>query len=107
MEVCVASSSWAEAPRDILRLIFASLPVDARLRCKEVCKSWRWIAKDPLLWQEVDLSDKSGVAVRSAALLLAVGATAAGRMRTLDVSGWEGMDVTALCSVARLSASTL
>lgn len=103
----VIGPDWAGAPRDLLRRVFLSLPVDARLRCKEVCKPWCRIAKDPMLYAEVDLGSKSGVGTRSAALLLAVGTAAAGHLRKLDVSDWEGCDMTALCVAARLSARTL
>jgi hypothetical protein len=105
--IVVDQSGWARTPGDILRCVFLFVPVDERLRCKEVCKPWRLVAKDPALYAEVDLGDNSGVAVRSAALLVAVGVAAAGHLRKLDVTGWEDCDMSALCVVARLSARTL
>ena len=106
-DAAVDRSGWARTPGDLLRRIFILVPVDARLRCKEVCKPWRLAAIDSTLYAEVDLGDSSGVAMRSASLLLAVGIAAAGHLRKLDVTGWEDCDMSALCVVARLSARTL
>jgi hypothetical protein len=74
---------------ELVRAIFLALPVDARLRAREVCRGWRAFLNDATLWQICDLSDSSGVvARRTHALLLAACAPARGTLRVLDATGW-------------------
>jgi len=73
---------------ELISAIFAQLPVDSRLRCREVCRGWRAFLADARLWQVLDLSLSSGVARRSLALLRAASERAQGTLRELDVSGW-------------------
>jgi len=75
------------------QLIFAQLPVDSRLRCREVCRGWRAFLADARHWQVLDLSLSSGVARRTVALLCAASERARGTLRELDVSGWFCMPV--------------
>jgi hypothetical protein len=73
---------------EALTLIFEQLPLDARLRCAEVCRAWRAVAQDARLWLCLDLSPGSGVtAPRTAALLEAALRRAGRTLQTLDVSG--------------------
>ena len=48
-------------PPTVVHKIFLLLPVDARLRCSEVCRAWRALIADPVLWQRLDLSTTSGI----------------------------------------------
>jgi len=73
---------------ELASLVFAQLPVDSRLRCREVCRGWRAFLADARHWQVLDLSLSSGVARRTLALLRAASERARGTLRELDVSGW-------------------
>jgi hypothetical protein len=64
--------------------VLAALPVDARLRCAEVCKTWFAAVMDRSLWLRVDLSRESGLTQAvTPSLLRAVSARAAGHMQAL------------------------
>ena len=66
--------------------VFAALPIDARLRCAEVCKAWRSATSAMELWLHVDLSESSGVTSHvSNALLRAACARAGGDLLSLDI----------------------
>jgi len=78
---------------ELASLVFALLPVDARLRCREVSRGWRAFLADARHWQVLDLSLSSGVARRSLALLRAASEHARGTLRQLDVSSWYYMPV--------------
>ena len=78
---------FAPLPFDLAALVFLLLPVDTRLRCREVARGWRDALEDHRLWEELDLSRASGVK-RSPALLRAASLRAHGHVRTLDLSGW-------------------
>jgi hypothetical protein len=49
----------ADAPCAVeaLTLVFSLLPVDARLRCREVCRAWRDALAASSLWTRLDLSE--------------------------------------------------
>jgi hypothetical protein len=71
-------------PHSLLVRVLAALPLDCRLRCTEVCRTWRAAVSDRSLWLRVDLSATSGVTHEvTAALLHAAAMCAAGRMQTL------------------------
>jgi hypothetical protein len=71
-------------PHSLLVRVLAALPADTRLRCAEVCKTWRAAVSDRSLWLRVDLSRESGVTrAVTAALLRAVATRAAGHVQTL------------------------
>jgi len=78
---------------ELVSAIFALLPVDSRLRCREVCRGWRAFLADARHWQVLDLSLSSGVARRMLALLCAASERTRGTLRELDVSGWYQMPV--------------
>jgi F-box domain len=78
---------------ELASLVFALLPVDSRLRCREVCRGWRAFLAGVRFWQVCDLGLSSGVARRSPALLRAASERARGTLRELDVSGWYRMGV--------------
>ena len=79
-------------PTALAHAIFFLLPVDSRLRCREVCKAWRRALEDPeQLWSRCDLSASSVLtAPRSSKLLHAAASRARGGLRKLDVSGPTG-----------------
>jgi hypothetical protein len=59
-------------------LVFALIPVDTRLHCREVCRGWRAALSDASYWKELDLSDTSGVAARITPALLFAASRLAG-----------------------------
>jgi len=78
---------------ELASLVFAQLPVDSRLRCREVCRGWCAFLADARHWQVLNLSLSSGVARRTLALLHAASERARGTLRELDVSSWYLMPV--------------
>jgi hypothetical protein len=93
-------------PLSIVFAIFALLPVDARLRCREVCCGWRAVLRERSLWLRLDLSKASGGLARPAtdALLLAAAEPAGGQLRSLDVCECEA-GVTHACLLAVVTAN--
>jgi hypothetical protein len=91
--------------------LFARLPVDQRLRCREVSRAWCAALSDVSLWTRLDLSAASGVAAahleNAAGLLAAAALRARGQLRSVDVTGCRGLDFAALRSVVAGSAATL
>jgi hypothetical protein len=65
--------------------IFASLPVDARLRAAGVCRSWRCMLAERALWTRLDLTPASGVRNPTNALLRAAAARAGGQLEVLHL----------------------
>ncbi len=57
-EECLALTAL---PPALWHALFALLPVDQRLRCREVSRGWCASLKDCTLWTRLDLSDSSGV----------------------------------------------
>ena len=49
---------FAPLPHDLVALIFRLLPVDTRLRCREVARGWRDALEDHRLWAELDLCSR-------------------------------------------------
>ena len=73
------------------------LPVDARLRAREVSRGWRALLRKPRFWLELDFSPESGVVARTLrALLFAAGERGRGHLHTLDLTGTEGLRTTHL-----------
>ncbi len=48
------SSALPPLPLSIVFAIFALLPVDARLRCREVCCGWRAVLRERSLWLRLE-----------------------------------------------------
>jgi hypothetical protein len=100
----------AALPRDLVgRHIFGRLPVDLRLRCREVCSAWRDTLSDVSNWQRLDLSDASGGLTwpASDALLRAAVARAGGQLQALNVFGCELTHAEVLAAVTASAAATL
>jgi F-box domain len=93
---------------DVLAAVFALVPVDTRLRCREVSKAWRAFLDQPWLWQSVNLSPASGlVAKPTCALLRAATERAQGKLQVLDVSDCHGFTFPTLVEVVRANRETL
>jgi hypothetical protein len=88
--------------------VFARLPVDARARCKLVCRGWRDTLMDVSLWTRLDLSPSSGVrvAVKDAVLSGASG-LARGGLTALDASDCFNVTHDALLAVVAANAGAL
>ena len=81
-------------PPDIVALLFSLLPLDTRLRAREVCRGWRFFLEDASWWECVDLGYDCGVNPRflsdsrlALALLRAACVRAKGNLESLDLSG--------------------
>ena len=88
-EAAAASApvTFASLPPPLVVRVFALLPVDARLRCAEVCRGGRALTlAERSLWTRLDLTRAGGVADPSAALLAAAAARAGGQLETLRVA---------------------
>ena len=84
---------FGELPLDFVALVFLRLPLDARLRAREVSRGWRALLNEPRFWLVLDFSPGSGVVARmSRALLFAAGERGRGHLHTLDLTGAEGFD---------------
>jgi hypothetical protein len=98
-------------PPALWHALFALLPVDQRLRCREVCRAWCAALEERSLWTRLDLSAGSGVAAAQLAnttgLLAAAALRAGGQLQSLDVTGCVHLDVAALHGVVCGSAGTL
>ena len=93
---------------DVLAAVFALVPVDSRLRCREVSRAWKAFLDQPWLWQSCSLTPASGlVAKPSCALLLAATARAQGQLRELDVAGCNGFTFPTLLEVVRANRAAL
>ena len=67
-------TQFGELPWDFVALVLMRLPVDARLRAREVSRGWRALLNEPRFWLVLDFSRGSGVVARlTRALLFAAG----------------------------------
>jgi hypothetical protein len=99
----------SRVPHALVLHILSLLPVDCRLRCAEVYRSWRAAADDPTLWRRLDLSTATGglTCVASDSLLRAAAARAAGHLETLDVSGCFHITHAALLAVVTANSASM
>ena len=98
-------------PRWFVHAVFLLLPVDTRLRCREVNRAWRGLLDDTTFWARIDASVSSGLRRFSEALLRAAVAKAGGQLRALDITGrnfvvFNRLNVL-LLEVAAANAATL
>jgi hypothetical protein len=96
-----AAPALAPLPHALVLHILSLLPVDTRLRCAEVCRSWRAALEERSLWLRLDLS-ASGVSPKreaTDALLHAAAARARGELVALDLRGCEHVTSDALLAV--------
>jgi hypothetical protein len=103
------SSALSPLPASLSLAVFALLPVDARLRCREVCRGWRAVLLERSLWLRLDLSAASGGLARPAkdALLRAAAARAGGQLQSIDVTECPGITHEALLAVLTANAGAL
>jgi hypothetical protein len=73
-------------PPELVERILLEVPLDDRLRGREVCRGWRAFLGRPGLWEVLDFSR---LARRTPALLAAAAAQSQGALRVLDLSGWR------------------
>jgi hypothetical protein len=111
-EEAAPATTVAALPRALLAKVLARLPVDARLRCSEVCRDWRHVlTTEHSLWTALDLSESSGVmhAVTDA-LLRAAAAKAGGALTALNLTGCYArcyVSYAALLEVVACSSASL
>jgi hypothetical protein len=75
---------FSSLPHSLVVRVLAALPVDARLLCAEVCRTWRAAVLDRSLWLRVDLSRASGVThAVTEGLLHVISKRAAGHLQAL------------------------
>ena len=81
-------TQFGELPLEVVALILLCLPVDARLRAREVSRGVRTLLNEPRFWLALDFSPGSGVEARlTRALLFAAGERGRGHLHTLDLTG--------------------
>ena len=81
-------TKFGELPLDFVALVLMRLPLDARLRAREVSRGWRALLNELRFWLVLDFSPGSGVVARlTRALLFAAGERARGHLHTLDLTG--------------------
>jgi hypothetical protein len=104
-----AAGDLSQLPRALLQAILARLPVDCRLHCATVCRSWRGALDEPSLWLRLDLSAAGGVRPRHAcdALLSAAVARADGKLQLLDATGCSRLSRAALLAAAAANGEAL
>ena len=104
-EACEAALSLpllGPLPGDLVKLILRLLPLDTRLRAREVRRGWCALLDDASFWTRVDLSKSCGVNPRfldswrrGLALLRAACARTKGGLLSVDLSGvfvgWQGV----------------
>lgn len=50
--------NWAELPSELIYSILLRLSVPDRLaNARNVCRSWRRVCQDPLMWREIEMRD--------------------------------------------------
>jgi hypothetical protein len=100
-------------PLALVLCIFSLLPVDMRLRCREVCRAWRAALEDVTLWTRLDLGVASGIArsvVSRAAwnsLLRCAAARAGGGLLAVQAADNPRICGEELARVAALNAGAL
>ena len=80
-------------PPNVVAVLFSLLPLDARLRAREVCRGWRLVLEDASsIWTRVDLGVGCGVNPRflsdsrlALALLRAACVRAKGTLQSVDL----------------------
>jgi hypothetical protein len=97
----------ASLPHALVLFIFSLVPVDARLRCLEVCKGWYATLNERSLWTRLDMSAAAGLAQPATQALLRAAARAGGQLQALHLTDSVAITHDALLAVARANADTL
>ena len=86
--------TFASLPHEVAKLIFARLPLDERLRAREVSPAWREVLLDVRLWTRINLGVGCGVPprylterLRALALLRAACVRAKDGLHSVGLSG--------------------
>ena len=104
----VAERRLDELPHDLIRRIFAHVPIETKLRCSEVCRKWRDALKlDSSTWQTLSFYKLSGLHYTNLALLHAALKRASGALLVLDLSGWAGLELSVLLQIVKSHSRTL
>ena len=108
MSAELAPVTFASLPLALRLACFGRVPVDARLRCAEVCRAWRAATREKRLWQRVDLSRFGGVTCAASDVLLrAVSCKACGQLEALEIGGCECITDAALLEVLADNAASM
>ena len=91
---------------DELEMIFLLLPVNSRLRCREVCRAWRAFLDRENMWHVCIMLPASGEKRRSEELLRAASARAGGSMRVL-VANYRTISAPELLAVVSENSASL
>jgi hypothetical protein len=104
-----ASSPLARLPHALMLAVYDRLPVDARARCKLVCRGWNSMLSEVRgCVPRLDLSRSSGVRVRvTDAVLRGASGLARGGLTALDVSDCRDVTYEALLAAATANAGAL
>jgi hypothetical protein len=103
-----AAPALAPLPLALVLVIFSLLPVDTRMRCAEVCRSWRAALEERSLWIRLDfLSGVSPTCVVTDALLHAAVARARGELVSLSVGDCAGVTSDALLAAVTANGGAL
>ena len=70
----------APLPLDLAERILVLVPVDSRLRCREVARRWRSALSDARLWRDLDMGKRSLSVPRSIVLMQTASALAGGSL---------------------------
>lgn len=111
MQADEAACVFGPLPLALCCLIFALLPVDSRMRCREVCRAWRDALEERSLWRRLDLSAAGGVAPErvNEPFLRAAVARARGDMEALLLTdcGTHTLECATIEDIAATHARTL
>jgi hypothetical protein len=98
----------APLPQALALRVFFLLPVDARMRAREVSPCWRATLNEVSLWTSLDVSATAGLARPARDILLrAAAARAGGHLHTLDVSDCPFLTTETLMAVVGANSGTL
>jgi hypothetical protein len=104
-----AAPALTPLPLALVLHILPLLPVDTRLRCAQVCRSWRASLEDTSLWRRLDLT-ASGVSPDcevTDALLHAAAARARGDLIALDLTDVSSVEWDAILAVITANNGSL
>ena len=100
--------SLLSLPPALQHEVFRRLPVDMRMRCREVSPGWRAALNDASLWTRLNLAPWSGVKVPlTPALLRAAAARAHGTLTHLGMMNDDAPLLEALLEVVRANSQAL
>jgi hypothetical protein len=109
IEAAAEHAAPALAPLPYALVLLSLLPVDCRLLCAAVCRSWRAALEERSVWLRLDLSASAFSPKRAVtdALLRATAARAHGELVALDVTGCKHVTFDALLAVVAANGGAL